>query len=48
MLATAPTGGSGDGALVWSDRKEAKEGVNITSIKIEKHRNGLIARIRTR
>ena len=45
VLATAPTGGSGD--KVWSDRKEVKEGGNITAINIKKSSFG-IARIRTR
>ena len=51
MLATAPTGGSGD--KVWSDRKEAEEGGNITAINIRsgndmKKNKYFIDRIRTR
>ena len=45
MLATAPTGDSGE--KVWSDRKEAEEGVNITAINIETDVYD-IERIRTR
>ena len=45
-MAATPGGGSGD--KVWSDRKEAEEGGNITAINIKKRRSGLIARIRTR
>ena len=45
MLATAPTGGSGD--EVWSDRKEAEEGGNITAINIKKSEY-YIVRIRAR
>ena len=45
-MATAPGAGvSGD--EVWSDRKAAEEGGNITAINIEK-RGYRIARIRTR
>ena len=44
VLATAPTGGSGDN--VWSDRKEVEEGGNITAINIKKSK--YIGSIRTR
>ena len=45
-MAATPGGGSGD--KVWSNRKEAEEGVNITAINIKKDRLGYIGRIRTR
>ena len=44
-MAAAPGGRSGDD--VWSDRKEAKEGGNITAINIKKSKY-FIDRIRTR
>ena len=45
VLAATPGGGSGD--QVWSDRKEAEEGGNITAINIKKSSLG-IGSIRTR
>ena len=45
MLAATPGGGSG--SFVWSDRKEAEEGGNITAINIKKN-YVRIERIRTR
>ena len=44
-MAATPGGGSGDN--VWSDRKEAEEGGNITAINIETD-GYFIGRIRTR
>ena len=44
VLAATPGGGSGDN--VWSDRKEAEEGGNITAINIKKSK--YIGSIRTR
>ena len=44
VLAATPGGGSGD--KVWSDRKEAEEGGNITAINIKKSK--YIGSIRTR
>ena len=44
VLAATPGGGSGD--KVWSDRKEAEEGGNITAINIKKKYG--IGSIRTR
>ena len=46
MVATAPTGGSGD--KVWSDRKEAEKGGNITAINIKKNLFDYIDWIRPR
>ena len=46
MLAATPGGGSGD--KVWSDRKEAEEGGNITAINIKKNLIDYIDSIRTR
>ena len=46
VLATTPTGGSGD--KVWSDRKEAEEGGNITAINIKKNLLNYIDSISTR
>ena len=46
VLAATPGGGSG--SFVWSDRKEAEEGGNITAINIKKRRGVSIDRIRTR
>ena len=43
-MAATPGGGSGD--KVWSDRKEAEEGGNITAINIKKSK--YIGSIRTR
>ena len=43
-MAATPGGGSGD--KVWSDRKEAEEGGNITAINIKKYAG--IGSIRTR
>ena len=54
MIATAPGAGvSGDevwsGDMVWSDRKAAEEGGNITAINIKMSYYGdSIGRIRTR
>ena len=44
-MAATPGGGSGD--KVWSDRKDAEEGGNITAINIKKS-SSTIVRIRTR
>ena len=44
-MAATPGGGSGDN--VWSDRKEAEEGGNITAINIKKSEY-YIVRIRAR
>ena len=44
-MAATPGGGSGDD--VWSDRKEAEEGGNITAINIKMNRS-YIDSIRTR
>ena len=44
VLAATPGGGSG--SFVWSDRKEAEEGGNITAINIKKSK--YIGSIRTR
>ena len=46
VLAATPGGRSGD--KVWSDRKEAEEGGNITAINIKKTSGGGIDWIRTR
>ena len=46
VIATTPGGGSGD--RVWSDRKEAEEGGNITAINIKSESGHFIGRIRTR
>ena len=47
-MATAPGAGSSGDKKVWSDRKAAEEGANITAINIEKADNYGIRRIRTR
>ena len=47
-MATAPGAGSSGDKKVWSDRKAAEEGGNITAIDITKWDTGGITRIRTR
>ena len=46
-MAKALGGSSGD-EKVWSDRKAAEEGANITAINVFKRDNYGITRIRTR
>ena len=46
VLAATPGGGSGD--KVWSDRKEAEEGGNITAINIMTDDGGWPGKIQTR